>query len=30
VLALDEALTSEQLKKVKEIPGISSARLVRL
>ncbi len=30
VLALDEALTGEQLKKVKEIPGIFSARLVRL
>jgi D-3-phosphoglycerate dehydrogenase len=30
VLALDEALTSEQLKKLQEIPGISSARLVRL
>jgi D-3-phosphoglycerate dehydrogenase len=30
VLALDEALTSEQVKKVQEIPGISSARLVRL
>ncbi|GAF92230.1 unnamed protein product, partial [marine sediment metagenome] len=30
VLALDEALTGEQLKKVKETPGIFSARLVRL
>jgi D-3-phosphoglycerate dehydrogenase len=30
VLALDEALTGEQLKKVKEISGIFSARLVRL
>ncbi len=30
VLALDEALTGEQLKKVKEIPGIFSVRLVRL
>jgi D-3-phosphoglycerate dehydrogenase len=30
VLALDEALTGEQLKKVKEVAGIFSARLVRL
>ncbi|MGQ9573110.1 MAG: phosphoglycerate dehydrogenase [Dehalococcoidia bacterium] len=30
VLTLDEALTDEQLKKVREIPGIFSARLVRL
>ncbi|KPK46648.1 MAG: hypothetical protein AMJ77_05530 [Dehalococcoidia bacterium SM23_28_2] len=30
VLALDGALTSEQLKKVQEIPDIFSARLVRL
>jgi D-3-phosphoglycerate dehydrogenase len=30
VLALDEALTGEQLKKVREIAGIFSARLVRL
>jgi D-3-phosphoglycerate dehydrogenase len=30
VLALDEAVTGEQLKKLKEIPGIFTARLVRL
>lgn len=30
VLALDEALTGEQIKKVQEISGIFSARLVRL
>ncbi len=30
VLALDEAVTSEHLKKIRELPGIFSARLVRL